>query len=310
TIPRRCAASPSGWAPIGSPSCATASPTCGSSTTTISASSGSSPSRSRPHAHPALLARRVRHLERPRRGARRAAHHGGLEDRGHRGGGPARPPDRGGGAPGTPLAALPGIADTVLEAEVTPNRGDCLSVLGVAREVAAVSGARLRHPRPRPRESGAAAAREVRVRVEAADLCPRYCARVVRGVAIVPSPLWVRLRLRRAGMRALNAVVDATNYVMLERGQPLHAFDLERLAERRIVVRRGASGERLTTLDGVERALEPDDLVIADGRGPVALAGVMGGEASEVTPATRVLLLESAFFAPASVRRASRRLAL
>src|SRR5881397_960508 len=213
-------------------------------------------------------------------------------------------------APGTPLAALPGIADTVLEAEVTPNRGDCLSVLGVAREVAAVTGARLRHPRPRPRESGTAAAREVRIRVEAADLCPRYCARVVRGVGIVPSPLWVRLRLRRAGMRALNAVVDATNYVMLERGQPLHAFDLERLAERRIVVRRGASGERLTTLDGVERALEPDDLVIADGRGPVALAGVMGGEASEVTSATRVLLLESAFFAPASVRRTSRRLAL
>src|SRR5438093_1430259 len=120
-------------------------------------------------------------------------------------------------APGTPLAALPGIADTVLEAEVTPNRGDCLSVLGVAREVAAVSGARLRHPRPRPRESGAAAAREVRVRVDAADLCPRYCARVVRGVGIVPAPLWMRLRLRRAGMRALNAIVDATNYVMLER---------------------------------------------------------------------------------------------
>src|SRR5882724_9789825 len=201
-------------------------------------------------------------------------------------------------APGTPLAALPGIADTVLEAEVTPNRGDWLSILGVAREVAAVTGARLRHPRPRPRESGAAAVREVRVRVHAADLCPRYCARVVRGVGIVPAPLWVRLRLRRAGMRALNAVVDATNYVMLERGQPLHAFDLERL------------GERLTTLDGVERVLEPDDLVIADGRGPVALAGVMGGEASEVTSATRVLLLESAFFAPASVRRTSRRLAL
>src|SRR6266446_886651 len=220
----------------------------------------------------------------------------------------ARLPDD--AAPGTPLAALPGIADTVLEAEVTPNRGDWLSILGVAREVAAVTGARLRHPRPRPRESGAAAMREVRVRVQAADLCPRYCARVVRGVGIVPAPLWVRLRLRRAGMRALNAVVDATNYVMLERGQPLHAFDLERLVERRIVVRRGAAGERLTTLDGVERVLEPDDLVIADGRGPVALAGVMGGEASEVTSATRVLLLESAFFAPASVRRTSRRLAL
>jgi len=213
-------------------------------------------------------------------------------------------------APGTPLARLPGIADTVLEAEVTPNRGDCLSILGVAREVAAVTGARLRHPRPRPRESGAAAAREVRVRVEAADLCPRYCARVVRGVGAVPSPLWVRLRLRRAGMRALNAVVDATNYVMLERGQPLHAFDLERLAERRIVVRRCAPGERLTTLDGVERALEGDDLVIADGRGPVALAGVMGSATSEVTPATRAILLESAFFVPASVRRTSRRLAL
>src|SRR5205809_523129 len=213
-------------------------------------------------------------------------------------------------APGTPLAALPGIADTVLEAEVTPNRGDWLSILGVAREVAAVTGARRRRPRPRPRESGAAAGREVRVRVQAADLCPRYCARVVRGVGIVPAPLWVRLRLRRAGMRALNAVVDATNYVMLERGQPLHAFDLERLVERRIVVRRGAAGERLTTLDGVDRVLEPDDLVIADGRGPVALAGVMGGEASEVTSATRVLLLESAFFAPATGRRTSRRLAL
>ncbi len=213
-------------------------------------------------------------------------------------------------APGTPLGALAGVADTVLEAEVTPNRGDWLSILGVAREIAAVTGARLRHPRPRPREAGAAAGREVRVSVAAAELCPRYCARVVRGVRIVPSPFWLRLRLRRAGMRAVNAVVDATNYVMLERGQPLHAFDLERLAERRIVVRRAAPGERLTTLDGVERALETGDLVIADGRGPVALAGVMGGEASEVTPATRTLLLESAFFAPAAVRRTSRRLAL
>jgi phenylalanyl-tRNA synthetase beta chain len=213
-------------------------------------------------------------------------------------------------APGTPLAELPGIADTVLEAEVTPNRGDCLSILGVAREVAAVTGARLRHPRPRPRESGVAAAREVRVRVEAPELCPRYCARIVRGVGSVPAPLRVRLRLRRAGMRAVNAVVDATNYVMLERGQPLHAFDLERLAERRIVVRRAGPGERLTTLDGVERALEREDLVIADGRGPVALAGVMGGATSEVTPTTRVVLLESAFFAPTSVRRTSRRLAL
>jgi phenylalanyl-tRNA synthetase beta chain len=213
-------------------------------------------------------------------------------------------------SPGTPLAELPGIADTVLDAEVTPNRGDWLSVLGVAREVAAVTGARLRHPRPRPREAGGAAKTDVRVRVEAAQLCPRYCARLVRGVRVGASPLWLRLRLQRAGMRAVNNVVDATNHVMLERGQPLHAFDWERLAKGEIVVRRARAGEALRTLDGVDRTLDGEDLVITDARGPVALAGVMGGERSEVTPGTRVLLLESAFFAPSSVRRTSRRLGL
>jgi phenylalanyl-tRNA synthetase beta chain len=213
-------------------------------------------------------------------------------------------------APGTPLVELPGIADSVVSVEVTPNRGDWLSILGVAREIAAVTGARLRHPNPRLRERGAAAAREVSVRVEAPDLCPRYCARVVREVTIEPSPLWLRLRLRRAGMRAVNGVVDATNHVMLERGQPLHAFDLARVAEGRVIVRRAAAGERMTTLDGVERALVSDDLVIADPRGPVALAGVMGGQDSEVAPATRALLLESAWFAPAAVRRTARRTGL
>jgi phenylalanyl-tRNA synthetase beta chain len=132
----------------------------------------------------------------------------------------------------------------------------------------------------------------------------------VRGVRIGPSPFWLRLRLWRVGMRAINAAVDATNYVMLERGQPLHAFDFERLAERRIVVRRAAAGEHLLTLDGVERRLDAGDLVIADGRGAVALAGLMGGQESEVTSATRQVLLESAFFAPAAVRRTSRRLGL
>jgi phenylalanyl-tRNA synthetase beta chain len=213
-------------------------------------------------------------------------------------------------APGAPLADLPGIVDTVLDAEVTPNRGDWLSVLGVAREVAAVSGARLRHPRPRPREAGSAAKGEVRVRVEAPQLCPRYCARLVRGVRVGPSPLWLRLRLHRAGMRSVNNVVDATNYVMLERGQPLHAFDAERLAKGGIIVRRGRAGEAFRTLDGVDRALDGEDLVIADADGPIALAGVMGGERAEVTSGTRVLLLESAFFAPSSVRRTSRRLGL
>jgi len=210
-------------------------------------------------------------------------------------------------APGTPLVEVAGIADTVLEVEVTSNRGDCLSMLGVAREVAATSGVRLRRLRPRPREGGTPAAGDVRVRVESTDLCPRYCARLVRAVTVQPSPLWLRLRLRRAGMRPVNVVVDATNHVMLERGQPLHAFDWEQLAERLTVVRRAATGERLVTLDGVERILDPADLVIADARGPVALAGVMGGQASEVTAATRALLLESAFFMPAAVRRTARR---
>jgi phenylalanyl-tRNA synthetase beta chain len=213
-------------------------------------------------------------------------------------------------AVGTPVADVSGVADTVLVTEVTPNRGDWLSIAGVAREIAAITGVSLRWPSRRLRESGTPAAESIRVRVEAPDLCPRYCARLVRGVRIGPSPLWVRLRLRRAGMRSINTVVDVTNYVMLERGQPLHAFDLSRIADGTIVVRRATPGERLVTLDGVERALDPADLVIADPRRAVAIAGVMGGQDSEVTTDTRDLLLESAFFLPATVRRTSRRLGL
>jgi len=212
--------------------------------------------------------------------------------------------------PGQPVLELPGIADVVLEIEVTPNRGDCLSMLGIAREVAALTGSRLRQRRVRLREAGTPAAEQLRVRVDAPDLCPRYDARLVRGVRSVASPLWLRLRLNRAGMRAVGAVVDATNYVMLECGQPLHAFDAERLHGGEIIVRRATAGERIVTLDGLERSLEAADLVIADGRGPVAIAGVMGGARSEVTPDTRVLLLESAVFAPSAVRRTSRRLGL
>jgi phenylalanyl-tRNA synthetase beta chain len=209
---------------------------------------------------------------------------------------------------GARLGDLAGIADTVLTVEVTPNRGDWLSILGVAREVAAVTGGRLRHSKPRVRESGGPAAKEVRVRVEAPALCPRYCARLVRDVRPTDSPLWLRLRLRRAGMRAIDAIVDATNYIMLERGQPLHAFDFARTGGE-IVVRRARPGEHLTTLDGVERTLD-GDLVIADSHRPLALAGVMGGRDSEVTQTTRAILIESAFFAPATVRRTSRRLGL
>src|SRR5262249_8705317 len=157
-----------------------------------------------------------------------------------------------------------------------------LSIRGIARDLAAVLGVRARAPRPRLRERGTPAAEQVLVRIEAPDLCPRYVARVIRGVCVWVSPLAVRLRLLRSGMRPINTVVDATNLAMLEHGQPLHAFDLARVAGDTIIVRRAAAGERITTLDGVERALVPDDLVIADARGPVALAGVMGGQATEV----------------------------
>src|SRR5689334_12404801 len=213
-------------------------------------------------------------------------------------------------AVGTAVADLPGILDTVLVLDVTPNRADCLSLLGVAREIAALTGARVRLPRVRLREQGAPASGEVKVEIVARDGCSEYCARVVRGVKLGQSPLGMRLRLRRAGMRPINNVVDATNYVMLELGQPLHAFDLARVRDGRIVVRRATAGEPFTTLDGVARTLEATDLVIADGRGPVALAGVMGGQESEVGPETTSLLLESAFFRPASVRRTARRLGL
>src|SRR5262249_45387470 len=173
-----------------------------------------------------------------------------------------------------------------------------------------LTGTRWRAPRVTLREHGAPATEVGHMEIAAPDRCPHYCGRVVRGVTVGSSPFWMRLRLRRSGLRPINNVVDATNYVMVERGQPLHAFDLERIPEGRVVVRCAATGERLVTLDGVERTLAADDLVIAGPREAIAVAGVMGGQETEVTAATRVLLIESAFFAPASVRRTSRRLGL
>jgi phenylalanyl-tRNA synthetase beta chain len=211
---------------------------------------------------------------------------------------------------GTAVGAVPGVRDTVVEIEVGPNRGDCLSVQGLAREIAVLTGGRYRVPRARARDAGRAAAADIAVAVDAPDLCPLYTARIVRGVTVGRSPLWLRLRLRRAGMRSINTVVDATNHVMLERGQPLHAFDLERLAGKRVVARRAGAGESIVTLDGVARTLDGDDLVIADGEHPVAIAGVMGGQDSEITTHSQVVLLESAFFAPTTVRRTVRRLGL
>jgi phenylalanyl-tRNA synthetase beta chain len=209
---------------------------------------------------------------------------------------------------GRPLEEV--LGDAILDLEITPNRPDCLGVLGVAREVAALTEQPLRLPVLAYPEGDPDVARQARVEILAPDLCLRYLASVVRHIRIDRSPFWLRSRLIAAGVRPINNVVDVTNYVMLEYGQPLHAFDYEALAGRRIVVRRAERGEDVRTLDGVLRSLGPEVLVIADAERPVAIAGVMGGLGSEVTDRTRTVLLESATFDRVSIRRACRALKL
>jgi phenylalanyl-tRNA synthetase beta chain len=211
---------------------------------------------------------------------------------------------------GADLVAALGLDDHVLEVEITPNRPDCLSVLGIARELAALTGGRLRPPQIVLKESGESAKNLARVRIEAPDLCHRFTARVISGVAIGLSPAWLRTRLRAIGLRPICNVVDATNYVLWELGQPLHAYDYTTVADSTIVVRRARAGERFTTLDGQERALDASMLLIADPQRAIGLAGVMGGANTEVTAGTTRVLLESAWFAPESIRRTSRALGL
>ncbi|MGH7947906.1 MAG: phenylalanine--tRNA ligase subunit beta, partial [Candidatus Binataceae bacterium] len=212
---------------------------------------------------------------------------------------------------GADVAEYMGLDDTVFDVAVPPNRGDCASVLGLAREVAVVFGLKLKAPRLKPPITRSAdPALAFTVQMAAADLCPRYAGLVMSRIKIGPSPMWVRRRLELCGMRALNNVVDATNFVMLERGQPLHAFDLERIANRRIVVRRASADREFVTLDNVTRELRPDDLLIADPEKPLAIAGIMGGVNSEVSEATTTILLESAYFEPMTIARTSRRLGL
>ncbi len=213
-------------------------------------------------------------------------------------------------APGTPLAEVMGPPDTVLELEITPNRPDCLCLMGVAREVAALYGTRLKMPAAQPPESGRPVAELTRVAVEDAAGCPRYTARILNDVKIGPAPDWMRQRLEKCGIRAINNVVDITNYVMLECGQPLHAFDQSLLAEGRIVVRRARPGERMATLDNIERPLAESMLMICDAERPVAVAGIMGGAGSEIRETTRTVLLESACFQPIGIRATSRQLGL
>ena len=200
--------------------------------------------------------------------------------------------------------------DWLFEIAVTPNRGDCLGIAGLAREVAALTGARLTSPPAGLSKKDRGIYQKIDLTIEDAQLCRRYSARIVDEVCLGPSPAWLRCRLEACGIRSINVVVDVTNYVMLETGQPLHAFDLERLPSKNIVVRCAREIKKFTTLDGVERELAGEDLLICAGDTAVALAGVMGGMDAEVRATTRSVLLESANFAPVAIRRTAKRLAL
>jgi phenylalanyl-tRNA synthetase beta chain len=209
---------------------------------------------------------------------------------------------------GTPLGEY--LGDTILDLDITPNRPDCMSVLGIAREVAALSGGSVREPSGDYQEQGRPIKGRLSVEIADRDLCPRYCAALIEGVQIGPSPPWMQECLLAAGVRPISNVVDITNYVMLEVGQPLHAFDFSLISDRKIIVRRARPGEVLVTLDGTERPLSNDMLVIADAKEAVAVAGLMGGAASEVTDDTTAILLEAANFNPANIRRTSTALKL
>ncbi len=203
-----------------------------------------------------------------------------------------------------------GVNDTILDVAVTANRGDCLGMLGMAREVGLLTNSKVQLPRISLTETGPDITELFKVKIEDAAACPRYTARLLRNVKIGPSPKWLVDKLNALGLRSINNVVDVTNYVLLEWGQPLHAFDLDLLAENRIIVRRATQNESFTTLDGLSRKLDTDMLLIADSEKAVALAGVMGGENTEVTDTTQNILLECAYFNPGSIRRTSRQLGL
>jgi len=211
---------------------------------------------------------------------------------------------------GHSLSRALGLEDILLEVNVTPNRADCLSHLGIAREISALFNRPIRYPDVSAAPAGETIGQMTSVTILALQQCPRYAGRIVRGVTIGPSPLWLRQRLNAVGIRSISNVVDITNYVLMEYGQPLHAFDFDTLGDRRIVVRLAEPNERLTTLDGQERILAPDMLVIADGEKGAALAGVMGGLETEIQPSTKTIFIESAYFEPRCIRRTSKRLGL
>ena len=219
------------------------------------------------------------------------------------------PEGHGGLTPGDPLADALMLRDIVFDINLTPNRSDCLSVIGIAREVVALTGKVLKRPDIKFTE-GDFDTSSVSIEVLDPDTCPRYTARIVRGIKTGPPPLWMKRRLEASGIRSINNIVDVTNYVMLETGQPLHAFDLGLLGGKRIEIRRASDGERITTLDGIERVLDGDVPVISDNKRPVAVAGVMGGTGSEISDATVDILIESAYFKPSIVRKIAKRFAM
>lgn len=211
---------------------------------------------------------------------------------------------------GTDIKKYLGLNETVIEFEITSNRPDCFSMLGLAREAAVTLDEPLKKPEIRVNETEEEAAGQAVVEIEAPDLCARYAARIVKDVKIGPSPAWMRHRLSAAGVRPINNIVDITNYVMLELGQPMHAFDLHNIQGNKIIVRRAKDGEIMHTLDDQERKLDSSMLVIADAQRPVAVAGVMGGANSEVTEETRTILFESAHFNGSSVRFTAKKLGM
>jgi len=212
--------------------------------------------------------------------------------------------------PGGTITKALNLSDTVIEFDLTPNRSDCLSIIGIAREVAAILKTPLKYPDISLSEGWTPINEVAAVTIEAPDYCPRYTARLVSGIKVAPSPFWLQDRLSSVGLRAINNVVDVTNFVLMEMGQPLHAFDFNRLAQGRIVVKTVQEGQTFTTLDGIERKLSSETLMICDGEEPVALAGIMGGLDSEIEDDTTQVLIESAYFNPTTTRRTAKQLGL
>lgn len=211
---------------------------------------------------------------------------------------------------GIPLAEYLGATDVVYDISVTPNRADCLSHLGIAREIAAYFQTPLRKPVVQLTESSTSAASLASVEIRNAELCPRYAGRVIAGVQVAESPKWLQDRLTTIGLRPRNNIVDITNLVLMECGHPLHAFDLDTIAGKKIIVQQATNGEKFTTLDSKERVLDSDMLMICDAEKNIAIGGVMGGENSEITNATTTVFLESAYFQPSSVRRTAKKLSI